>query len=82
MKEKTRKSRKGEGLSYGSRNYNIFAIGLLVIILGFVLMTKGPADSFLSLTLSPILLIIGYCIIIPLAILYRPKQKQQVKANW
>ena len=79
MKERQRKGsfrkiRKGKGLDYSPRNYQLFAFGLLVIVLGYVSMTKGPADSFWSLTLAPILLVIGYCLIIPAAIFYRPKK--------
>jgi uncharacterized membrane protein HdeD (DUF308 family) len=80
MKEKSRKGsirkvRKRPGLEFGSKNYQLFGIGLLVIILGYVFMTKGPANSFWSLTLSPILLVIGYCLLIPAALLYRPKKE-------
>ena len=80
MKEKSkkgsfRKVRKGPGLAFGPKNYQLFGIGLLIIILGFAFMTKGPVDSFWSLTLAPILLVIGYCLVIPASILYRQKKQ-------
>ncbi|OQX88614.1 hypothetical protein B6D60_01820 [candidate division KSB1 bacterium 4484_87] len=49
----------------------IFLIGVFVIILGYIFMAQGPADSFWSLTLAPILLVISYCVIFPFAIIYR-----------
>ena len=57
--------------SYKRKNYVLFAIGVFVIIVGYLIMYLGKVDSFQSLTLSPILLLIGYLIIIPYALLYR-----------
>ena len=56
---------------YKRKNYVLFAIGVFVIIVGYLIMYLGEVDSFQSLTLSPILLLIGYLIIIPYALLYR-----------
>ncbi|MFH1681760.1 MAG: hypothetical protein ABIH26_14100 [Candidatus Eisenbacteria bacterium] len=54
---------KGEdGLAFGRRNYILFATGILVILLGFFLLSRN------SITLAPILLVSGYCVILPLAI--------------
>lgn len=57
-------------------NYRIFIAGIAVLIIGYIFMMQGPHDSFLSLHLSPVLLVIGYCILIPLAILYRSSKKE------
>ena len=56
---------------YKRKNYVLFAIGVFVIIVGYLIMYLGEVDSFQSLILSPILLLIGYLIIIPYALLYR-----------
>ena len=64
---------KIESLPFTSSNYQLFALGLVMIILGYVALAQPPADSFMSLTVAPILLVIGYCIIIPAAILYQRK---------
>jgi hypothetical protein len=66
----------GEPLPFSSENYIIFGAGIFLIILGYLALSKGPWDSFWSLTLAPILLVIGYCVAIPLAILYRKKKKE------
>jgi len=62
-----------EGWAFGKTNYIIFTVGLLSLILGYYLMASGSVNSFQSLTLSPILLFLGYIIIIPLALVYREK---------
>ena len=56
---------------YERKNYVLFGIGVFVIILGYLIMYLGEVNSFQSLTLSPILLLIGYLIIIPYALLHR-----------
>ena len=71
-------------IPFTKENYIIFLIGLLVLVLGYIFMAQGPADSFWSLTLSPILLVLSYCIIIPISILYRKrtqKEENRVEAS-
>ena len=52
-------------------NYLLFAVGVIIILAGYWALSQPPANSFLSLTVAPILLVIGYCVIIPVAIMYR-----------
>ncbi|MBT4033876.1 MAG: DUF3098 domain-containing protein [Candidatus Marinimicrobia bacterium] len=54
-------------------NYFLFIAGLIVIILGYVLMGTGELNSVQALTVSPIVLLIGYLVIIPVSIMYRKK---------
>lgn len=55
-------------------NLILFLIGLLVLIVGYIFLAQGPANSFWSLTVAPILLVIGYCVIIPISIIYRRRK--------
>ena len=52
-------------------NYLLFGISILVIILGYVIMATGNDNSFQSVKLAPVLLFIGYLVIIPLSIFYK-----------
>ena len=54
-------------------NYMLFLIGTIFITLGYILMYSGEVNSFQSIKLAPILLVVGYCIIIPIAIIYKKK---------
>ncbi len=58
-------------LPFGRRNWILFGASLAVIGLGYVLLSIPPADGFLSLTAAPILLVGGYCVLLPAAILVR-----------
>ena len=51
-------------------NYFIFGIGVLTICIGYLLMWTGETTSFQSVKLAPVVLVIGYCIIIPISIMY------------
>jgi len=53
--------------SFGKINYQLFGIGLFI--------TTGETESYQSVKLAPIILILGYCVIIPAAILVKPKNK-------
>jgi hypothetical protein len=50
-------------LPFGRKNYLLFGLGALLIVAGYVALSKG------SITLAPILLLLGYLVVIPLAIL-------------
>jgi membrane protease YdiL (CAAX protease family) len=54
-------------------NYFLFLAGLFVIVLGYILMGTGELNSTQALTVSPIILLVGYLVIIPISILYRDK---------
>lgn len=51
-------------------NYVLFAVGLLDIVLGWFLLRGG------HITAAPVMLIVGYCLIIPMAIVYRRKKPE------
>jgi uncharacterized membrane protein YesL len=56
-------------------NYVILGIGIAVLVIGFYLMTFGPWDNPVSLTISPIVLLVAYLFIFPLSILYKKKKQ-------
>jgi hypothetical protein len=62
-----------DGWSFNKINYIIFFIGMLFIIFGYIIMATGTVNSFQSLTLAPIMLFVGYIILIPASLIYREK---------
>ena len=54
-------------------NYILFGIGLFSIIVGYLLIGYNLVDSALGIKVAPIMLFVGYCVIIPIAIIYKPK---------
>jgi len=51
-----------DSVPFSRKNYVLFAAGILTILLGFLFLSQN------SITLAPLLLVAGYCVIIPLAI--------------
>ena len=70
-KSDKRRGTKEDKLPLGKENFYIIGVGLLVIVIGYLALANGPIEGFLPLVLAPILLVLGYCVIIPLGILYK-----------
>ena len=61
-----------------SRNHYIYlAAGIGVIVIGFVLLSTGISnwDNPLAVDVAPVVLVLGYCVAIPAAIMWSGKQK-------
>ena len=94
-KKKTQRKKAKKAIEWKSpltkKNYQILGIGLGVILLGFILMATGitekPAvpdgkwNNFFAVNVAPILLLIGYCVIIPYGIMKFFRNKTQEKAD-
>ena len=56
-------------LHLGKINYILLLIAAIVLVIGYIIM------SFNEISVSPILLVLAYAVIIPFALLYQPKKK-------
>jgi len=56
-------------------NYIILVVGVVTVIVGYLVMSSGDAVSSLSVTIAPLILALGYCVIIPFGIIYKKKSK-------
>lgn len=55
---------RGAWLGFGLANIGIMALAALAIVWGYVLLNRG------SVTAAPILLVIGYMVLLPLGLLF------------
>lgn len=55
-------------------NLYLFLGGIITIILGYVALAVGDTYDSMSLTVGPLLLAVGYVVILPLAIMYKSKK--------
>lgn len=72
-----------------SKNLMIFGIGVGIIILGFIAMSTGLKSEYatiegdwnspLAVSIAPFLLVVGYCVVIPYAILTYFKKDEENK---
>ena len=58
------------GFSWGTLNSLLLGFGILVLVAGYVALSRG------SITLAPILLVAGYCGLIPASLLMRGRKEQ------
>jgi hypothetical protein len=66
-------------ISLTKKNYMIIGLGILLIVIGYVLMAANSVDGFLPTVVAPILLVAGYCVVIPLGILIKDKSIEGVE---
>lgn len=66
---------------WGNLNFLLLYIGLGIILFGYYLMGQGTWDNSISLTVSPIVLLFSYIVIIPLSIFIKIYQKQKNKSK-
>ena len=68
IKPKSKKALEPAGSlwPFGRKNYILFAVALVVIIIGFVLLGQGDT------TWTAFFLVLGFCVIMPWAIYARP----------
>lgn len=81
MAKQEKQKKRGRGalqtsaVPFSKLNYWLFAAAAVVLALGYWALAQPPVDGFLTLTLAPILLVIGYCVLIPLAIMINEKRE-------
>ena len=68
-----RKKKEGTNLT---GNLWLYYAAVGVILLGYLFLSLGDATSFTSLTLGPIVLVIGYLVVMPFALLFGVRQKR------
>jgi uncharacterized membrane protein HdeD (DUF308 family) len=76
MAKIVKKDAKGRIFFWTRKNIYLLGIGIATILIGYIFMAQPPVNSVWSLTIAPILLLIAYLIIIPVAIFYRGKKKE------
>ncbi|MEO0096784.1 MAG: hypothetical protein ABIK78_01680 [candidate division WOR-3 bacterium] len=66
-KKEAKKIREIPLTHFKRNNYLLLILGIITIILGYIVLSTG------DITIAPILLVLGYCVLIPLALLLKFK---------
>lgn len=69
------KQKKEFSFPLEKENFMIIGLGIVVLVVGYFLMSQNSVDGFVPTVLSPILLVLGYCFIIPYGILKKSKSE-------
>jgi len=70
-----KKTKKVTGPDFGKNNYIFLGIGLFLVIVGFIFLATG------DISIAPILLVLGYCVAIPIGILLPTKKADQTAST-
>ncbi|MBL1212704.1 MAG: hypothetical protein HND52_04980 [Ignavibacteriae bacterium] len=54
-------------------NYILLFAGIITLVIGYFLLAQGPWDNVVSLSIAPLVLLVAYVVIFPLAIMYKKK---------
>ncbi len=74
--ERHKKSKIQAEMPFNRTNYIIVIAGAALVIATFILLaTNDTVYGFIPLDVVPILLFIGYLVIVPIGIMYRGKKK-------
>jgi hypothetical protein len=77
----TKKIKRDESLSLELINYQIILAGVVIIVAGYFALSAKPWDNPIALNVAPILLVLGYCVVIPIGILFRRKKTEEIKTE-
>ena len=58
---------------FNKTNYMLFGIGIITIVVGYFIILFNEVDSIASTKIGPLMLFLGYCVIIPVSIIYSKK---------
>lgn len=64
-----------------TQNYVVLLIAIGFLIVGFILMSFGPWDNKISLSVAPVVLLIGYVVLIPLSIFFKMPKRFRKESN-
>ena len=64
-----------------SKNVKLYYAAVAVVILGYVFLAIGDANSLTSLTLGPIVLVLGYLVASPVALLAGIRDKESLPGD-
>lgn len=75
MSNDSKQNKANSNLLFSSYNYKILGVGILLVIIGFTAMyLENEVEGFISLFISPILIVAGYITVLFSIILHaKPK---------
>ena len=57
------------GFNWGLLNSILLGLGLVTLVVGYLALSRG------SITLAPVLLVLGYCVLVPASLLLRARRQ-------
>jgi hypothetical protein len=64
---------------FSSINYKLFAVSFVLLVIGYICLGQGPVTNHLSWSVAPVILVGVYCVLLPIAIIIKGKDKAEKK---
>ncbi len=68
-------------MPFDAKNMRIIFAGIATIVIGYLVMYFSPTMSTMALTVSPIILLLGYCVIVPIGIMAGIRGKRKSSSD-
>ena len=62
------------GPIFSDLNFKLLGLSILLLVVGYICLGQGPVYNHVSWSVAPLILVSVYCILIPIAIMYREKE--------
>jgi len=62
---------------FSALNAKLLAASLALLLVGYIFLGRGPVTNPLSLSVAPIILVVVYCILVPIAIIAKGKNEKK-----
>jgi hypothetical protein len=57
------------GNLFSSINYKLLGLSAILLTVGYILLGQGPVYNHLSWSVAPVILVVVYCILLPVSII-------------
>jgi hypothetical protein len=61
---------------FSSLNYKLLALSIALLAVGYILLGQGPVTNPLSISVAPVVLVVVYLFLVPLAIIVKGKEEK------
>ena len=62
---------------FGTKNWLGLLIGAVLLVIGFYLLGRGPADNKIALNIAPFILIFAFAVVLPVSLLMEGKKEEK-----
>jgi len=67
------------GNIFSSINFKLLWLSIGLLVVGYILLGQGPVTNHLSWSVAPIILVVVYCVLLPLSIIKKGGKTPQKK---
>jgi hypothetical protein len=67
------------GSLFSAINFKLLGLSLALLVVGYILLGQGPVYNHLSWSVAPVILVVVYCVLLPISIIAKDKKQSEKK---